>query len=323
MSTKQITNGKAFEYALAASYKKYLEEYGIAVVLTEDSASENAKACYDTFNTSEKTRFDRAASATINTLVKIEPGLTAQQSSNDVLTIRIAKDAEGIDGDVRDVIFYRQKSNWEIGFSAKNNNDAVKHSRLSPSIDFGEKWLNIPCSQSYWNAIAPIFGFISNKISTNPHTTWNDLGDEKTSKIYRPLLRAFRDELLRIARTDSAAPAKLISYLIGEFPFYKIIKDDVNNLVVVKAFNINGRLNKTYNGVRARYKTPTINLPKRIVEFDFIEGSDNTLGMILDGGWEVSFRIHNASTTLEKSLKFDIKLLGNPPVLFSQYLFQE
>ena len=51
-------------------------------------------------------------------------------------------------------------------------------------------------------------------------------------------------------------------------------------------------------------------------------GSYNTLNMILDGGWEISFRIHNASTKVEKSLKFDIKLLGNPPILFTQHLFQ-
>jgi hypothetical protein len=31
---------------------------------------------------------------------------------------------------------------WEIGVSAKNNHNAVKHSRLSSDIDFG-KWLNI------------------------------------------------------------------------------------------------------------------------------------------------------------------------------------
>ena len=93
-------------------------------------------------------------------------------------------------------------------------------------------------------------------------------------------------------------------------------------MVVVKAFNINGELNKTVNGFKSRYKTPKINLPTRIVELDFKEGSDTTLVMILDGGWEISFRIHNASTYVERSLKFDIKLLGNPPILFTQHLFQ-
>jgi len=322
MSTKQITNGKAFEYAIAKAYEQHLKELSISTLLKEDTAYEKTKSCYDSFDQEEKERFNKAASATIETLLKIEPGFTAVEESSNVLNIRIAKDAEGADGDVRDVIFSREKPKWEIGFSAKNNNDAVKHSRLSPHIDFGEKWLGVPCSENYWNRINPVFDFISETMSTNPNATWNELGQDKIEKIYRPLLSAFKEEILEIYKEHKETPAKLISYLIGEYPFYKIIKDDANNLVIVKAFNINGQLNQKVNNVKSLYKTPIINLPKRIVEFDFLKGSDNTLGMILDGGWEVSFRIHNASSKLEQSLKFDVRLLGNPPVLFSQYLFQ-
>ena len=79
-------------------------------------------------------------------------------------------------------------------------------------------------------------------------------------------------------------PQKLIKYLVGQYPFYKIIKDDSHNLVIVKAFNIEGELNKTVNKKKAQYKTPKINLPTRIVEFEMKSDSDNTLNMILDGG---------------------------------------
>ncbi len=136
------------------------------------------------------------------------------------------------------------------------------------------------------------------------------------------MLKAFRKELLRINETSLQVPQMLIKYLIGAYPFYKVIKDDIHNLVVVKAFNIQGQLNRPVNGVKPQYKTPHINLPTRIVEFEMKSDSDNTLNMILDGGWEISFRIHNASTMVEKSLKFDIRLLGNPPILFTQHLFQ-
>ena len=148
------------------------------------------------------------------------------------------------------------------------------------------------------------------------------MGDDKRDKIYIPLLEAFRNEILHLSSKDKSVSSKLVQYLIGNYPFYKIIKDDSHNLVIVKAFNINGELNKTVNGRSSRYKTPKINLPTRIVELDFKENSDTTLIMILDEGWEISFRIHNASTKVERSLKFDIKLLGNPPVLFTQHLFQ-
>ena len=153
---------------------------------------------------------------------------------------------------------------------------------------------------------------------------WSDLGRDKVDLVYIPLLKAFRKELLNISEHNDNIPQKLVQYLIGRHSFYKIIKDDSNNLVIVKAFNIEGGLNKGLGGFYSKYKVPHINLPTRIVEFDFMRGrEDTTLDMILDGGWEISFRIHNASTKVESSLKFDIQLLGNPPILFTQHLFQD
>ena len=111
--------------------------------------------------------------------------------------------------------------------------------------------------------------------------------------------------------------------MIGNYSFYKVIKDDSHNLVIVKAFNTDNKLNKTVNGVKTKYTTPKINLPNRIVEFDFMAGRESTtLDLILDGGWEVSFRIHSADSKIVPSLKFDIQLLGNPPILFTQNIFR-
>lgn len=317
---KQVRNGKAFEYALAMVYAEKLRSAGISVSIDEDSSLLTAKGYFEEFPEKEQLRFREAAIQTCDTLVRLEPGLTTQKNSSDSLLIRLNSDSEGEDGDVRDVVFLRQSPLWEIGFSAKNNNDAVKHSRLSSVLNFGKSWLDIPCSQTYWDEIAPIFNYLEE--AKNQHLTWEDLGAEKAERVYVPLLKAFRKELLRINGTSEQVPQMLIKYLIGSYPFYKIIKDDVHNLVVVKAFNIQGQLNRTVNGVKPQYKTPQINLPTRIVEFEMKSDSDNTLNMILDGGWEISFRIHNASTMVEKSLKFDIRLLGNPPILFTQHLFQ-
>jgi len=325
----QVTNGKAFEYAIAFQYCSYLSDIGLSVNLIQDSAYLVAKQAYENCSDTAKKQFDTAASATIPTMVRIEPGLITQSGSDDILNIRIAHDSEGIHGDVRDIIFQRSHKNkqWEIGFSAKNNNDAVKHSRLSPSIDFGASWMNIPVSETYKEEIQPIFQFLSEQKASG--STWNDLGNDKITKVYVPLLNAFRKELLRIDSKNPNVPQKLVSYLIGEYPFYKIIKDDNYNIVVVKAYNINGVLNSSIGEIKPKYRTAPIFLPKRIVEFDFKgihddeEQSTNTLIMILDEGWTISFRIHNASSYVETSLKFDIKLLGNPPILFTQYLFTE
>jgi len=316
----QVKNGKAFEYAIAKMYCEYICQQGKNAVLVENDACAQARTYYEGFDEVEQRKFDNAASETIETMIKIEPGLMAQKDETDVLNVCLQKDQEGEMGDVRDVVFSRLRPKWEIGFSAKNNNDAVKHSRLGRALDFGQVWLNRPCSQTYWDEIAPVFEYIEECVSKG--LAWEDLGTAKREKVYMPLLKAFRREVLSLAVSDASVPARLVQYLIGNHPFYKIIKDDAHHLVIVKAFNINGELNKTVNGVKARYTTPKINLPTRIVEFEMKEDSDTTLNMILDGGWEISFRLHNASTMVERSLKFDIKLLGNPPVLFTQHLFQ-
>jgi hypothetical protein len=54
------------------------------------------------------------------------------------LFVRLCRDSEGQSGDVRDVVLFRKDDtgniSWEIGISAKNNNDAAKHSRISEDI---------------------------------------------------------------------------------------------------------------------------------------------------------------------------------------------
>lgn len=322
MSGLQVKNGKAFEYALAKQYYDYLKNAGVNTELLENDAIAVARNYYNEFPPNEKKRFDDSAFATISTMIRIEPGLTYPNGRGNVLKISLSVDNEGADGDVRDVIFKREAPLWEIGFSAKNNNDAVKHSRLSSVLDFGYSWVNVPCSPDYWEEIKPIFNYLEEK--KNQGMAWSDLGRDKVDLVYIPLLKAFRKELLNISEHNDNIPQKLVQYLIGRHSFYKIIKDDLNNLVIVKAFNIEGGLNKGFGGFYSKYKVPHINLPTRIVEFDFMRGrEDTTLDMILDGGWEISFRIHNASTKVESSLKFDIQLLGNPPILFTQHLFQD
>ena len=316
----QVKNGKAFEFAIAKTYAAFMEKNGLNVVLIENAAMKVAQGFYQEFPAEAQNKFDNAAFQTIDTMVKIEPKLISQSSSKDALHIMLNEDSDGQSGDVRDVVFQRFHPSWEIGFSAKNNNDAVKHSRLGRTLDFGKQWVDVPCSQKYWEDIKPIFDYLEEAIHENKK--WDDLGADKTNKVYRPLLKAFADEVLRIDEKNPNIPGKLIQYLIGNYPFYKVIKDDAHNMVIVKAFNINGELNKNAKNAQARYKTPKINLPTRIIEFAPKKDSDTTYNMVLDGGWEISFRIHNASTKVERSLKFDIQLLGNPPILFTQHLFQ-
>ena len=318
----QVVNGKAFEYAIANEYYKYLQARGIQASLLKDAAFKVAESFYLQKDDASQRSFDNAAQQTIETLMVLEPGLSTERSSEDLLKIYIAPDVNGEMGDVRDVIFKRSNSKpaWEIGFSAKNNHEAVKHSRLSMSIDFGEKWVGHKCTSEYFQEISQIFQKLETLLEIDSHMTWDQL-DDKDINIYMPILKAFRKEMLKLASQHKDLPKKLLEYLIGQYPFYKIIKDDNSKTVVVKAFNINGRLNATVNGKKALVKTDKIKMPSRIIEFEFVPGSTTTLMMVLDHGWQISFRIHSAKKVIEKSLKFDIQLIGNPPILFTQHLF--
>ena len=69
----------------------------------------------------------------------------------------INKDSDAEGGDVRDILITRKTIRWDIGLSMKHNHFVAKHSHLSAKIDFGKKWYDLSCDDSYWNTIKPIF----------------------------------------------------------------------------------------------------------------------------------------------------------------------
>jgi hypothetical protein len=68
-------------------------------------------------------------------------------------------------------------------------------------------------------------------------------------------------------------------------------------------------------------KVPRLKLPSRLIEVVYQENSKTTLLVTLNEGWQISFRIHNASSRIEPSLKFDINLVSAPHTLFTNQLF--
>jgi len=51
----------------------------------------------------------------------------------------------------------------------------------------------------------------------------------------------------------------------------------------------------------------------------FKHGSRNKVLVAWDNGWTISLRIQNARTKVEPSLKFDVQLVGAPPLLYSHF----
>lgn len=315
----QTINGKAFEYALLQEFSEKLKKV-TTVTIVENEPYRTALKCFLSFDEIERSHYSLTASFAVNFLLDIEPRLSNGIDSQDILQLEIVSDKQGQVGDVRDVLAIRSLQKWEIGISAKNNHRAVKHSRLSNDIDFGKKWLGYSCSSKYFHEINPIFNNLA-KLRTASKSTqkWDTLGDYHSS-VYVPILDAFKKELLRLDEENPGVVAeRLVEYLIGNQDFYKVIKG--NKTVEIQAYNLHGTLNLSFDNVKPKAKVPRLKLPSRLIEVIYQENSKTTLLVTLNEGWQISFRIHNASSRIEPSLKFDINLVSSPHTLFTNKLF--
>lgn len=318
LAGKQTQNGKAFEYALLNSFLERLQIL-TSVSVVESEPYNTAKKCFQSFNKTEQGLYNLNASFAVNFLIDLEPRLSNGIDKSDILQLEIVSDKQGQTGDVRDVLAIRSLQKWEIGISAKNNHRAVKHSRLSNDINFGEKWLGFSCSQKYFTEIKPIFDELAMLRTASKATQkWSTLGDYHTS-VYVPILDAFKKELLRLDEENPGIVAqKLVEYLIGNQDFYKVIKG--KNKVEIQAYNLHGTLNLSFKDVKPKLKIQKLKLPNRLIEVVYQENSQTTLLVTLTEGWQISFRIHNASSRIEPSLKFDINLVSAPHTLFTNHL---
>ena len=104
----------------------------------------------------------------------------------------------------------------------------------------------------------------------------------------------------------------MVEYLIGIKDYYKIVSYDNKRLTLIHTFNMHDTLNKPAKNKKSEISVPVIELPTRLIALEFKPNSTNTVEMYLDNGWQLSFRIHNASSKVEPSLKFDVQFIGMP-----------
>jgi len=309
----QTLLGKAFEYAcLMSIYNALRDRKNVLIEITEPYIT--ARDFYNNTPDGNKVKMDLAASAAVRSIINLEPQL---QTTSEIcpLHLSIQEDARGIAGDVRDIICLKRGPDWEMGISCKHNHSAVKHSRLSATIDFGQEWLGIPCTKHYFDVINPLFDELRQLRLLGQN--WKDVVNKDT-RFYKPLLEAFIEELKYLDRQHhEQVPHALVNYLLGRNDFYKVITDDSRRQTKIQAYNIYGTLNKAAGQLRPQTRVSQLTLPNRINDARFKDNSTNTIIIDCDNGWSISMRIHSASTAVEASLKFDVKLIGIPTNLYS------
>ncbi len=307
MSNKSNNQGRAYEYAWFLALEQKLSVFKKVIVDKQNGFN----ACYRAYESLEKSlqeRYLESAKQGVLLLLDCEPLLSEViGSSQNEITLSLQKDKLGEIGDIRDILIYFDR--FCIGLSIKHNHDAVKHSRLSKDLDFGKKWLGVGVSQNYKDTIKPLFERLEN--AKKEGMLWRDFPN-KEQEIYVPLLQAFKKEVLRIDENkENKVPQKMVEYLLGKYDFYKAILLEREQKTKLEAYHFNNTLNRSVKNKPKRI-IPLSKLPTRMIYFDFKPKSFNTLELVLDEGWSFSLRIHNASSRVEPSLKFDIKLLSIP-----------
>ncbi|GAA7550397.1 hypothetical protein JP0018_11450 [Helicobacter pylori] len=307
MSDKSNNQGRAYEYAWCLALEQKLSVFKKVIVDKQNGFN----ACYRAYESLEKSlqeRYLESAKQGVLLLLDCEPLLSEViGSSQNEITLSLQKDKLGEIGDIRDILIYFDR--FCIGLSIKHNHDAVKHSRLSKDLDFGEKWLGVGVSQNYKETIKPLFKKLEN--AKKEGMLWRDFPN-KEQEIYAPLLQAFKKEVLRIDENKkNKVPQKMVEYLLGKYDFYKAILLEREQKTKLEAYHFHNTLNLSVKNKPKRI-IPLSKLPTRMIYFDFKPKSFNTLELVLDEGWSFSLRIHNASSRVEPSLKFDIKLLSIP-----------
>jgi hypothetical protein len=302
---KQVTNGNAFEYACVVAIKQVVSEYQ-EVYIVEDEHFNQCKCDFVNLEESVRNSLSVAATKGIQSLLDYEANLTT--STSEILEVRLNTSRAGQIGDVRDIIIGKKLSNWNIGISAKHNHNAVKHSRLSPSIDFGREWLQIPTPSNYFDTLAVLWNQL--RSYKDAGVTWDSINKEE---IYHEVLLAFCDALKRMNEQNYVVPMNFMTYLLGRYDYYKIIVMTKERQTILRAFNMNNTLHqKTLHGQQSKYNS-RLSMPSNIhkIEFD----TKSTVNIYFDKGWQISMRIHNASKIVEPSLKFDVQLVGVPTTL--------
>jgi hypothetical protein len=295
-TSSQVDNGKAFEYAVARALSEILK-----IPIIESQEFQNTKSSYERVISKLQNRFPIAASLAVKHIVEKESDALA---SKQPLGVWVASDSIGQKGDVRDVVVQCRDS--EIGISCKTNHDDFKHSRLSGTADFVKKWGLDPegCSDEYWDSVKPLFNELRTiRKESDATALWSDQVDVP-NRYYWKVLDAFEAEILRLTSPDTPGASEvtknLISYIIGNHDFYKVISR--SDQVEIQGFNLNGTLS-----------VPKTRYPEHVIAIDRLDGGQYSKTVRFNRGFTFNFRIHSASSRVEPSLKFAVSAVSLPP----------
>lgn len=301
--------GKAFEAAVLLEIQRQRELLGLDTDIQYDEATNNAFDALNQTRDSKKNPYDdyvKAAYASVEMLCRLEPLIKLTRHG----ILRVQPDSAGKSGDVRDVIFADSSSKMVVGMSCKNNHADLKHQRISEKIDIGQQWFGNPSSDFYWSDIKDVWSE-ADRLRSEYHF-WTSVPNElPRTRLIKGAIDAVGDEIERQMSIDGG-PARFAEFLVGKHDFYKLIKSDQKNIVIIQAYNLSGALGKKCAGTESLMRS-TVSLPSEMRHLTYV--GDKHIHLCMDGGWQFGLRLHTASSKIEPSLKFASSALGLPSSL--------
>jgi len=217
---------------------------------------------------------------------------------------KFIEDSFAREGDVRDIVLRRR--GVELGISCKSNHRAFRHSRISPISSIRSAWRlgkDSLESPAYLVSLNRAFA----EVESPKPKSWSDLGEERKRVFYNRCIRVFGEELRRLAAIDEATFSRnFFRYVMGSKGYYKCV--------------VSERFSFLQGFLFGRSVVARINCPKRLVKMDFPSDKSGVLHLYFDRGISFSLRLHNASDSYERSLKFDIQAIGLPQSLYTHHL---
>lgn len=113
MALSNTEYGKAYEYACLIAIREQLSgKTNGDIIIQESDALQTARTAFEKAGKEGLSyKLVKAANAAARVIIRLEPQL---EHGNGSLVIVIQTDAQGISGDVRDVVCVRRANGWEI-----------------------------------------------------------------------------------------------------------------------------------------------------------------------------------------------------------------
>ncbi|MBR9702278.1 HaeIII family restriction endonuclease [Candidatus Pacearchaeota archaeon] len=286
MTSVSNDNGRAFEYVIVLGLKKHLESLGIDYLETERTTVDNSRDMLKLKELPEAKQKDFILAAS-----KFLEWVDSEGwfIGADKITIDRLPDKEGQRNNVTDIELKIEKGEdiEQKNISVKHNHDALKHPRLPNLV--AQCGIEDETIDRLWrenhDAIWTEFNRKSKDLKADAKT-FKELKDIDNSfidkNLYKPLIDAVIKFLKENVKDNPDKVKSFFNFLTSDMDFYTV-KNERLKVIIKKFLDIT---------------PPTV----MNIEYPYLQRL-NTFKITFDNDWEMTLRLHTASSRMYKSVR--------------------